>query len=1077
MSNENAQMDQMKSILQKSLVTIKKLEAEVAAFKNSQSEPIAIVGMGLRMPGNVNTIEDLWQILINKKDTITEIPKDRWDADAIFSEDPLAAGKSNSKHGSFLQNDVKTFDAAFFGIPPREAKSIDPLQRMLLEVTQETLESAGISPDELRGSKTGMFLGLGNSDYTQARLRSGNLEDVDVYDATGVPFATASGRLSYLFDLQGPSFTIDSACSSAIVGLHLAAESLRKGESNMAIVGAANLILTPELYIGLSKLGSMSMDGKCKAFDENADGYVRGEGCGIVLLKRLSDAEKDGDKILAVIKGSAVQHDGLSNGFTAPNPEVQINVIKDAIKNAGIDPATVDFVEAHGVGNKFTDALEIQSIEQSYGKRDGKVYVGSVKPNIGHLEAAIGMAMLAKVIGSFQHHKIPANIHLTTPNKDVDWNRISSIVPTDTVDWNKESPLRAAINLSGYSGTNAHMIFEAYDAKASEMAQEDSNAFPIIFSAKSKEALDNLVDTYLSEKEHLTTIPLKDISWTLVKGRSSYDHKLSAYVDSHEGLWEAIEAYKEKGRHKNITLNNPEIVRNRDIAMLFTGQGAQYHGMCKGLYDTNVVFKSAVDQCNELLKPHLEQPILDVLYGEDVDSINQTIYTQPALFVVEYALAQVWKSYGIEPSAVVGHSVGEFVALTIGGVLSLEDAILLIANRGKLMQSLPTGEGGMAAILAEESVVSAYLKEAEQVNIAAVNSPTALTISGNKAEVDAIVNKVKEDGLKAVSLVVSHAFHSYLMEPILKEFEAIASQVTFNAPKIPIISNVTGKELKHGEINPQYFSNHIRGTVRYWDNVQYLDSELGIDVFLEAGPNPTLIGLAKKGLKKPSVLLLSSAKKKMDDRKMMWGSLQQLYLSDIPVNWKSVYADVEKNRVALPTYPWQRQTYWYDPVKGMPGQAIGSEQETIAEEVKPKAEALVVTKDNLMDIMQKESVRILGLEKGTELDIYKSIREQGFDSMMSGEFLATMEKYLNCTLEMSLIHVYGDLNALYNYFVKEFIGDEEGITMTDVMFNADVQESTSADDEGDWHTVKESDGALMKAFKKFDKMLGVDDKG
>ena len=759
MSNENAQLDQMKSILQKSLVTIKKLEAEMATLKSSESEPIAIVGMGLRMPGNVNTIEDLWQILINKEDTITEIPKDRWDADAIYSEDVLAPGKSNSKHGSFLQNDVKTFDAGFFGIPPREAKSIDPLQRMLLEVTQETLEKSGIAPDQIRGTKTGVFLGIGNSDYSQARLRSGNLEDVDVYDATGIPFATASGRLSYLFDLQGPSFTIDSACSSAIVGLHLASESLRKKESNMAIVGAANLILTPELYVGLSKLGSMSTDGKCKAFDENADGYVRGEGCGIVLLKRLKDAEADNDNILAVIKGSAVQHDGLSNGFTAPNPEVQISVINDAIKNAGINASSVDFVEAHGVGNKFTDALEIQSIQKSYGQRDGKVYVGSVKPNIGHLEAAIGMAMLAKLIGAFQHEKIPANIHLNTPNKDVDWDNINTVVPTDAIEWKKENPLRAAINLSGYSGTNAHMIFESYKTTNSETIESDGIPYPVILSAKTKEALDHLVDTYLDQKESLSQIPLKDISWTLVKGRSAYDYKLSAFVDSHEALTEALTAYKENGKHKSILQSDPENVRSRDIAMLFTGQGAQYHGMCQNLYKNETVFTAAVDQCNELLKPHLEKEIVDVLYGEDTESINQTIYTQPGLFVVEYALAQLWKSYGIEPAAVVGHSVGEFVALTIAGVLSLEDALLLIANRGKLMQSLPTGEGGMAAILAEESIVKEYLKDAKQVNIAAVNSPTALTISGNKDEIDAIVAKVKEDGLKAVSLVVSHAFH------------------------------------------------------------------------------------------------------------------------------------------------------------------------------------------------------------------------------------------------------------------------------------------------------------------------------
>ncbi|MCB0502299.1 MAG: acyltransferase domain-containing protein, partial [Bacteroidetes bacterium] len=390
--------------------------------------------------------------------------------------------------------------------------------------------------------------------------------------------------------------------------------------------------------------------------------------------------------------------------------------------------------------------------------------------------------------------------------------------------------------------------------------------------------------------------------------------------------------------------------------------------------------------------------------------------------------------------------------------------------------SLPEGEGGMAAVLAEEAIVSEYLKDLNTVDIAAVNSPKSLTISGNKAAVDEVVAQLKENKIKAINLTVSHAFHSYLMDPILKEFESVAASVQLHEPQIPVISNVTGKELQLSDIDPQYFSKHIRGTVRYWDDIQYLDQELGIDIFLEAGPNPTLIGLAKQGLTKESTLLLSSAKKGQDDWKMLWAGLQELYLADIAIDWKSVYRATNAHRIELPTYAWQRKEYWYNPVKLL----IDHQQKpTPVEDKIAMHTAMKVNKDNLMDIMQREAVKILGLEKGSQLDIYKSIREQGFDSMMSGEFLAKMEKYLGAKLEMSLIHVYSDLNSLYNYIVKDIIGDNENtVSMGDVMFDAGSTNGFDAEEEeeGDWHDIKPTDGALMKLFKKFDKALGVNDK-
>jgi malonyl CoA-acyl carrier protein transacylase len=1073
MSNDNAKMQQMEAVLKKSLITIRKLEAEIAELKEHANGDIAIIGMGCRMPAGIRSAEDLWKLLIEKRDAVTEIPEDRWDKDSTYDEDPLAPGKTNTKYGAFIEDDVKAFDAEFFGISPREARSIDPIQRILLELTQETLEQAGIAPDKLRGSNTGVYLGIGNNDYSQARLRSGNLEDVSVYDTTGIPLATASGRISYQFDLQGPSFTVDAACSSTLVAIHLAADALRRGECDLAVTGSANLLLTPELFIGLTKLGSLSPDGKCRAFDEHGNGYVRGEGAAVVLLKRLDSAIAAGDNILAVIKGSAIIHDGLSNGYTAPNPEAQLKVMQAAIKAAGVDPSTVGFVESHGVGNKFTDALEIQTLEQVYGKKEGKLYVGSVKPNLGHMEAAIGMAMLAKVIGAIHHRQVPPNINFETPNTDIDWNKISVEVPTDLQPWENSEPLRAAIHLTSYNGTNTHMIIEEWKGEEASQGEEfEWPACTINLSAGSREGLETLVDHYINEND-LEENDLQDLAFTLATGRSPYEHKISVYATSVAELKEILTAYRQEGKHKLVKPGHPEIVRNKQVAFMFTGQGAQYHGMCRTLFDHHPVFRREVDKCASILDQHLDRSILDVIYGEDDGAINQTEYTQPALFVVEYALARLWQYWGIQPVAVVGHSVGEYVALTIAGILELEDALALIAARGKFIQSLPTGIGGMAAVLGEEDLVKGYLDGRDDVDIAAVNSPKSLTISGKKETIEDLVARMKEDKVKAIPLKVSHAFHSYQMDPILKDFEEVVSRVKLHQPKIPVISNLTGKELRLEELTPQYFSSHIRGTVRFMDNICYLDKELGIDIFLEAGPNPTLAGLAKQCLDKETALELASARKGVDERKFILETMERLYLSDVKVDWKAFYGKGRK-RLDLPTYPWQRREYWYDPVHGLGGETRrGSASQPVLD---PSLKT--ITRDNLMELMQTIAVRVLGLEPGSQLDIYKSMREQGFDSMMSGELLATLEKYLDCKLEMSLIHVYADLNSLYNYIVKEIMGEEDSITLSEVMFDSGGNGFGSDPDEGsskDWHTIRDSDGPSMLLFKKLDKKLGVND--
>jgi acyl transferase domain-containing protein len=1081
------QLAQMQELLKKSLVRINQLEAELKSSREEavpvEREPVAIVGLGCRLPGGIRSLEALWKLLIEKRDAVVPIPADRWDNDAIYDPDPLRPGHTHARSAAFIEEDVKAFDADFFGIVPREAKSIDPLQRMILEVVYEALEEAGIAPDTLKGTNTAVFIAIGNSDYIQARFRSGQLDTMDVYDATGIPFATAAGRVSYLYDLQGTNFALDAACASSVVGLHLAAESLRKGESDTAIVASANLLLTPELFVGLSKLGSLSASGKCKAFADDADGYVRGEGCGVAILRRKNDALRLQDNIHALILGSAVRHDGLSNGFTAPNPKVQLDTIQAALKNAGVGVDDICFVEAHGIGNKFTDAMEIQAIGKGYKGRKQPIHVGSLKPNIGHLEACIGMAMLFKVIGTLKYRAIAPNIYFETPNKDVDWSGLKVEVPTTSIDLTASTaPLRAAINLSGYSGTNVHMIFE--EAPKQEGISEPAMLPQLyVWSAKSEQALKDMASAYVHDQNWTQVFPQR-LAYTLQARRNHWDYKLSVVADSPAMAVQSLASFAEGKPDKYVMTNHPEKTYGREVAFLFTGQGAQYAHMCKDYYLTEPVFKSAIEECAEILRPFMDVPLLDILFPKEESTaplIDQTVYTQPALFAVEYALAQLWISRGIRPAAVAGHSIGEFVALCIAGAMTLKDALLLIAIRGKLMQSLPVEAGAMAAVLAGEETVLHYLADfAGQVDIAAINAPLMVTISGEKHAVAQVLEKMKADRVKSVPVTVSHAFHSHLMDPVLSQMEAAAAKVRFSQPEIPVVSNVTGEELQLGDLSPKYFSTHLRNTVRFADDITYLVETLGIQVFLECGPQATLCSFGSKTILRDDVLWLHSARKEKNDYATSLSTLQLLWLAGIPVNWSAVHHGKVYYPVALPFYPWQRKVYWENPVRGIESArlqpktseaVLGNPGQTIATKVAK------VTKDNIMAIMQLEGCNTLGLHPGEKLDPSKSMREQGFDSMMSGEFLSRMEKYLGVQLEMSLIHTYGTLAELQRHFIDEYLGGGEvdesasAVTMNDIVFGSDMGGSSAKVEH--WHEIKETDPTWLKVFKKIDQKISL----
>lgn len=1080
------QIQRMQEVLKKSLVKIKRLEAELEQSKQNQAvaskEPVAIVGIGCRFPAGIENLESMWDALVSKSDLSKPIPKDRWDNDAIYDVDPLRPGHTNAKTAMFLEHDVKAFDADFFGIVPREAKSIDPLQRMILEVVYEALEEANIPSEKLKGSHTAVYIAIGNSDYIQARFRSGRLETVDVYDATGIPFATASGRVSYLYDLQGTSYAIDAACASSLLGLHLASEELNKGDADYAIVASANLLLTPELFVGLAKLGSLSSSGQCRAFSNDGDGYVRGEGCGVVVLRKKSDAIRDKNFVHAYILGSAVKHDGLSSGFTAPNPKVQVETIRQAIQNAGVHPSEVAFVEAHGIGNKFTDAMEINAIAQAYKETNRTLYVGSVKTNIGHLEATTGMAMLYKVLGILKYKVTAPNLYFNEPNDDVLWDRIPVKVATGTVPLDDlGKPLKVAINLSGYSGTNVHMIFEAAENNTA-ILPDDGNEKLLVWSAKNKSALLATVQKYLQDWKELSQNTLADLVYSLQTGRSHWDAKLSIVASNLEEAREALQAFVDEESSKDYTYSDESI--GSDTAFLFTGQGSQYFGMCHDLYLSEKVFRDTIDRCATYLDKVLPVPFKAVLWeGEDKSLINQTFYTQISLFVVEYAMAQLWISRGVKASALIGHSIGEYVALTIAGAISLKDALKLVLVRGHLMQSLPTGEGAMAAVLADEEKVRFYTDQTQgHVQIAAVNTPKAITISGGKSAVEALVNAMKEVKIRSIMLPVSHAFHSHLMDPIVGRFEAEVAKVQFREPQLPVVSNITAQELSLEDLTPEYFGKHLREAVRFSDGINYLSTELGVKVLLECGPAPTLANLASKNLSRDEHVFVSSAKKDTASSKSQATALQELYHAGIKLNFDSLYTQ-QHVKVKLPTYAWQREVYWENPVRGMPGiepaRFTTSEQkmEHIQQEaVKSKAREVKLTKENIMAIMQLEGAEILGLLPGQKIDPEKPLREQGFDSMMSGEFLSKMETHLDAQLEMSLIHTYGSLRELQRHFIDEYLGggeidaSQEAVSMSDIVFGTD---NIGTQEVENWHQIKEDDPKWLKMFKKFDKMIST----
>lgn len=993
--------------------------------RGSINEPVAVIGVGCRFPGDIDGPERLWDFLTEKKCAITAYPDRGFTNAGTFAES-----------GGFLK-DVAGFDNRFFDIPPDEALRMDPQQRLLLEVSWEALEHAGIIPESLRLSRTGVFVGVSSTDYVRLVSASAQQKST-IWDNTGGSSSIIANRISYFLDIQGPSIVIDTACSSSLVAVHLACRRLSTWDCDIALVGGTNVLISPEPWGGFREAGILSQTGCCHAFDKSADGMVRGEGCGVIVLQRLSDARLEGRRILAILTGSAVNQDGKSNGIMAPNPSAQIGVLENACKSARVDPLEIGYVEAHGTGTSLGDRIEAHALGMVFGRKrpgSGPLMIGSIKPNIGHLEGAAGIAGLIKAVLMVERGSLLPSGGFTEPNPAIPFTELGLRVVDELQEWPVVAgrPRRAGVSSFGFGGTNAHVIVEEAGSVGADTVSgradvggSGGGVVAWVISGKTASALAaqaGRLGRYVRARPALDVV---DVGYSLVSTRSVFDHRAVVVGQTRDELLAGLAGVVAGRPEAGVVCGVGKPAGK--TAFVFAGQGSQWLGMGSELYAAYPVFAEALDAVVDELDRHLRYPLRDVIWGHDQDLLNTTEFAQPALFAVEVALYRLLMSWGVRPGLVLGHSVGELAAAHVAGALCLPDAAMLVAARGRLMQALPAG-GAMFAVQAREDEVAPML--GHDVSIAAVNGPASVVISGAHDAVSAIADRLRGQGRRVHRLAVSHAFHSALMEPMIAEFTAVAAELSVGLPTIPVISNVTGQLVADDFASADYWARHIRAVVRFGDSVRSAHCA-GASRFIEVGPGGGLTSLIEASLADAQIVSVPTLRKDRPEPVSVMTAAAQGFVSGMGLDWASVFSGYRPKRVELPTYAFQHQKFWLAPAPSVSdptaaGQIGASDggAELLASSGFAARLAGRSADEQLaaaIEVVCEHAAAVLGRDGAAGLDAGQAFADSGFNSLSAVELRNRLTAVTAVTLPATAIFDHPTPTELAQYLITQIDG-------------------------------------------------------